>query len=165
MQFASSAVPTVCRYDGYDPTTLPLRQQGRQTVGYRFVLGLVSLSAAERYNLRTAALQTSSASPTRQTYADGRTFVAPDTAGLQAAAALLTADEDGTDLDPRLRGAQHRARARAAYPGAMPVYAVVPTEGLEPRRATKLAKLLCYASGAGQVPGRANGQLPPATCR
>ena len=37
---------TVCRYDGYDPTTLPLRQQGRQTVGYRFVLGLVSLSAA-----------------------------------------------------------------------------------------------------------------------
>ena len=76
MQYASSAVATVCRYDGYDPTTLPLRQQGRQTVGYRFVLGLVSLSAARRYNLRTAALQTTSASVAGQTYAvAGRTFV------------------------------------------------------------------------------------------
>ena len=94
MQYANSSVSTVCRFDGYDLTTLPLRQQGRQTVGYRFVLGVVSLSAARRYNLRTAALQTNSASLSGQTYAvAGRTFVGPDNAGLQAAAKLMTADK------------------------------------------------------------------------
>lgn len=151
LQFASSAVATVCRYDGYDPTTLPLRQQGRQTVGYRFVLGLVSLSAAERYNLRTAALQTG---------AEGDdSFVVPDTTSLQAAAKLLTADEEvhAWTFDYDALGTSAGA---AAYPGAMPVYAVVPTEGLPEEDAEKFSKLLCYASGVGQVPGRANGQLP-----
>lgn len=151
MQFASSAVATVCRYDGYDSTTLPLRQQGRQTVGYRFVLGLVSLSAAERYNLRTAALQTGAG--------DEETFVVPDTDSLQAAAKLLTADDDAHawTLDYEALGTSAGA---AAYPGAMPIYAVVPTEGLPEADVEKFGKLLCYASGPGQVPGRANGQLP-----
>ena len=159
MQFASSAVATVCKYDGYDPTTLPLRQQGRQTVGYRFVLGLVSLSAAERYNLRTAALQTSAAG-------EGSLRGAATRASLQAAAGLLKADEDthawALDYDASARR-QRRVQA-AAYPGAMPIYAVVPTEGLEESEATKFAKLLCYASGTGQTPGPrqrpAPGRLP-----
>lgn len=151
MQFASSAVATVCRYDGYDPTTLPLRQQGRQTVGYRFVLGLVSLSAAERYNLRTAALQTG--------VDGGGTFVAPSTESLQAAAGLLAADDDARawTFDYAALGT---AEGASAYPGAMPIYAVLPTEGIEEAEASKLGKLLCYAAGRGQVPGRANGQLP-----
>src|SRR4051812_42891087 len=155
LQFASSAVATVCRYDGYDATTLPLRQQGRQTVGYRFVLGLVSLSAAERYNLRTADLQTS----------DG-TFAAPDSAGLKAAAGLLKADDEAHvwELDYQAvsaRAARASSAGAAAYPGAMPIYAVVPTSGLEDSDATKFAELLCYAGAQGQVSGRANGQLPP----
>jgi hypothetical protein len=151
MQFASSAVATVCRYDGYDPTTLPLRQQGRQTVGYRFVLGLVSLSAAERYNLRTAALQTGGA--------DAGTFVAPGTASMREAAELLAADDEthAWTLDYEALGTRAGA---AAYPGAMPIYAVVPTVGLPEEEVDKFVKLLCYASGAGQVPGRANGELP-----
>jgi len=161
MQYSNSAVATVCKYDGYDPTTLPLRQQGRQNVGYRFVLGVVSLSAAHRYNLRTAALQTTSASVAGQTYAvAGRTFVGPDTAGLQAAAKLLKADATAGSwsLDyPKLSTPE----GRAAYPGAMPIYAVVPTRGLDESASTRMAKLLCYASGTGQVPGLANGQLPP----
>lgn len=155
MQFASSAAATVCRYDGYDPTTLPLRQQGRQTVGYRFVLGLVSLSAAERYNLRTAALETA-----------GGTFVKPDSPGLKAAAGLLKADDDAHvwGIDYQLLGSASKALAAgagAAYPGAMPIYAVVPTSGLDEADATKFAQLLCYAGDEGQVSGRANGQLPP----
>lgn len=151
MQFASSAVATVCRYDGYDPTTLPLRTQGRQTVGYRFVLGLVSLSAAERYNLRTAALQTGPA--------DDATFVAPGTTSLRAAAKLLSANDEthAWTLDYEALGT---SAGSTAYPGAMPIYAVVPTVDLPEEDATKYSKLLCYASGAGQVPGRANGQLP-----
>jgi hypothetical protein len=161
MQYANSSVSTVCRYDGYEPTTLPLKQQGRQTVGYRFVLGLVSLSAARRYNLRTAALQTSSASVKGQTYAvAGRTFVGPDTAGLQAAAKLLKANKAAATwtLD---YAKLSTPEGRSAYPGAMPVYAVVPTKGLDQKLSTELAKFLCYASGEGQVSGLANGQLPP----
>ncbi len=161
MQFSNSAVATVCRYDGYDPTTLPLKQQGRQSVGYRFVLGVVSLSAARRYNLRTAALQTTAAPETGQTSTTaGRTFVAPDDAGLQAAAGLLKADKSaGTwSLD---YAALATPSGRSAYPGALPVYAVVPTSGLDERSSTRLAKLLCYADDQGQVPGKANGQLPP----
>jgi len=161
MQYANSSVSTVCRFDGYDLTTLPLKQQGRQTVGYRFVLGVVSLSAARRYNLRTAALQTSSASVAGQTYAvAGRTFVGPDNAGLQAAAKLLTADKAAATW--RLDYSKlSTPEGRSAYPGALPVYAVVPTRGLDEKVSTELAKLLCYASSAGQVTGLANGQLPP----
>lgn len=161
LQYANSSVSTVCRYDGYDPTTLPLKQQGRQTVGYRFVLGVVSLSAARRYNLRTAALQTSSASLAGQTYAvAGRTFVGPDDAGLQGAAELMKADKKaGTwSLD---YAKLSTPEGRSAYPGAMPVYALVPTQGLDETTSTRLAKFLCYAGTDGQVSGLANGQLPP----
>jgi hypothetical protein len=162
MQYASSAVQTVCKYDGYDPTTLPLRQQGRQTVGYRFVLGLVSLSAAERYNLHTASLQTTSTVPPARTFdnADGRTFVAPDTGGLRGAAALLEPDATAGlwTLDyPELSTEE----GAAAYPGAMPVYTVVRTEGLEAETAIRMAKFLCYSGDQGQVSGLGNGQLPP----
>jgi hypothetical protein len=161
MQYGSSSVLTVCKFDGYDQTTLPLRQQGRQTVGYRFVLGLVSLSAAERYNVRTASLQTtSSVAPSRKfENADGRTFASPDTGGLRGAAGLLRPDpEDGLwTLD---YGALSTEEGASAYPGAMPIYTVIPTQGLEPDTAKNLAKLLCYSEANGQIPGRANGQLP-----
>lgn len=159
MQFASSAVSTICRFDGYDPTTLPLRTQGRQTVGYRFVLGLVSLSAARRYNLRTAALQTTASDIDGAFAVAGRTFVEPDQAGLKAAAGLLAPDPTGrtwTIDSSQLSG----PAGRGAYPGAAPVYAVVPTRGLDQATATKLAKLLCYSRADGQVSGPSNGQLP-----
>ena len=161
MQFASSSVQTVCKYDGYDATTLALRRQGRQPVGFRFVMGLVSLSAAERYNLRTAALQTTSTvSPSKQfSDTEGRTFVAPDAAGLRAGAALLTPDAETKQWTlnyPAIKTPE----GGAAYPGVMPIYAVVPTEGLEDDTVTKLGKLLCYANSDGQQPGSANGQLP-----
>lgn len=160
MQFANSAVTTVCRYDGYDPTTLPLRAQGRQTLGYRFVIGLVSVSAAERYNLRTAALQTTASDIDGAFTVAGRTFVEPDAPGLRAAAALLAADETaGTWTIDSTRIST--PAGRAAYPGATPVYAVVPTSGLDAATATKLAKLLCYSRTDGQVSGPGNGQLPP----
>jgi len=161
MQFASSTVQTVCKYDGTDPTTLPLRAQGRQLVGFRFVLGLVSLSAAQRYNLRTASLQTTSTAPPSKRFTDaaGRTFVTADDAGLKTAAQLLRPDPEAGlwALDYPALSTESGANA---YPGAMPVYTVVPTEGLEAASATKLAKFLCYAGGAGQVSGPSNGQLP-----
>ncbi|SDD28915.1 hypothetical protein [Nocardioides lianchengensis] len=161
MQYAKSAVATVCRYDGNDPTSLPLRQQGRQDVGYRFVLGLVSVSSASRYNLRTAALQTTSAVKPAQRFTDttGRRFVRADLAGLRAASQLLEADDEaGTwRLD---YGRLSTDDGAAAYPGALPVYAVLPTSGLDDKTATRLAKLLCYSHTRGQRSGAANGRLP-----
>ncbi|WP_418062806.1 hypothetical protein [Pimelobacter simplex] len=161
LQFASSAVATVCRYDGFDHTTLPLRTEGRQAVGHRFVLGLVSLSAARRYNLRTADLQTTSTVAPGATFAnaEGRSFASPDTAGLEAAVALLKPDADAGTwvLDPT---GLARGDGTKAYPGALPVYAVFPTSGVPSAVAGKLARFLCYAGGAGQQPGPANGALP-----
>lgn len=161
MQYSSSAVQTVCRYDGTDPTLLPLRQQGRQPIGYRFVMGLVSVSAAERYNLRTAALQTlSTVSPSKQfTDPVGRFFASPDRVGMKAAAALLEPDavNGQWSLDYEAIATGDGAKA---YPGLMPVYTVVPTEGLDRKTATKLGRLLCYSDREGQEPGLANGELP-----
>jgi hypothetical protein len=161
MQFGSSAVQTVCRFDGSDATQLALKTQGRQPLGFRFVLGLVSLSAAERYNLRLASLQTlSTVSPSTQfTDPAGRFFADPDRTGMKAAAALLEADTDAGQwaLDYEAISTGDGAKA---YPGLMPIYAVVPTEGLEAKTATRLGKLLCYSDKQGQEPGLANGQLP-----
>ena len=162
LQYGRSAVRTVCLYDGSDMTTLPFRLEGAQPVGSRFLLGLVTLSAAERYNLRTASLQTTSSVPVGEQFTDagGRSFVDGDTAGLKAAGELLTpADEDQTwSLDyPALNS----AGGQRAYPGAMPIYALVPTSGLARSTADDLVRLVCYAHDRGQASGRANGQLPP----
>lgn len=161
MQFASSVSSTVCRFDGYDQTTLPLRAQGRQAVGYRFVLGLVSVSAARRYNLRTAALQTATSVPPGRTFdnADGRRFVAADVAGMREAATLLEPDDaSGTWVLDHARLSTDEAAH--AYPGTMPVYAVVPTVELPKGTARKMQELICYAAGPGQRSGTGNGMLP-----
>ncbi len=161
MQFASSAVQTVCKYDGTDPTLLALKTQGRQPLGYRFVLGLVSLSSADRYHLRVASLQTLStiAPSTQFSTPEGRFFADPDRTGLKAAAALLKGDDAAGQwtLDYPAIATGDGAKA---YPGTMPIYTAVPTEGLEEKTAVKLGRLLCYAQKDGQDPGLANGQLP-----
>jgi hypothetical protein len=148
LQYAVSGARTRCNADDAgDLSQLALKQQGRQQVGHRFVLGIVPLSAVHRYSLRAARLETA---------AD--TFVAPDDAGLDAAAALLRPDETAADWE--LAYDDLATTGKAAYPGAMPVYADVPTSGLPAAPARRLQKLLCYAMTDGQARGSANGQLP-----
>ena len=55
---------------------------GRQTVGYRFMIGITPLADDQRYELQAASLQTS-----------GNSFVAPNNASLRAATDLLKPDE------------------------------------------------------------------------
>ncbi|MFI5428660.1 hypothetical protein [Aeromicrobium sp. UC242_57] len=119
----------------------------------------MTLSSAERYNLRTAALQTTSNVPaaTQFTNADGRTFTAGDASSLKAAAEVLKPDGKQWNLDYK---ALSTARGAKAYPGALPVYATVPTSGLEQPVADKLTRFLCYSVDRGQRPGQANGQPP-----
>lgn len=164
LQYASSAVLTACNYQTDDPVnSLALKKIGRQSIGKRFVLGLVTLSAAKRYNLRTASLQTSSTVPAteRFTSAVGRTFVRASTASLRAAVPGLRADPDthvwGFDYATLKTSA-----GKGAYPGIVTTYLAVPTKGLEAPVAQDLAKLLCYAvdDKRGIKQGAANGRLP-----
>lgn len=162
MQFGISSVRTGCAFDGQDAAALALRQEGAQPVGSRFVLGLATLSAAERYNLRTASLQTRSIVPPATPFenAKGRTFVTGDRTSLREAAAALRPDPAGTQWNVDYDALETVDGSRA-YPGALPVYATVPTEGLDKDESAKLATFLCYSLDRGQVRGLANGQLPP----
>jgi hypothetical protein len=120
----------------------------QQEVGYRFEIGITTLADAERYQLQTASLQTTPA-----------TFVAPDTTSLEATAALLRQDAtSGTWPIPYAEFDQ--SAGAAAYPGAMVVYAAIPTEGLPSTDAADYAALLRFAVTTGQTPGSGVGQLP-----
>jgi hypothetical protein len=150
MQFDVANSTTDCSQ--IDGTTLgeKLVALGRQTVGYRFLIGITPLADDNRYQLRAAALQTTAGH-----------FVAPTDASLRAAAALLSPDKAaGTWVVPYAT-LRSDARAAAAYPGTMVVYAAVPTTGLTAQSAGDYAQLLRFAAGAGQQPGYGVGQLPP----
>ena len=134
---------------------------GRQTVGFRFMIGVTALADAARYQLNTASLLTNVAAdaPTAFTSPSGRTFVAPDSASILAAAHLLQPDvKSGTWPIPytALRG----NGGVGAYPGTMVVYAAVATKGLSKSDASDYSRLLGYLATTGQEPGSGNGQLP-----
>jgi hypothetical protein len=151
MQFSVAQSTTVCSQ--IDGTTLgeKLVPLGRQTVGFRFMLGIVPLADADRYQLRSAALQTT----------NGDTFVTPSDASMRAATALLKPDKKtGTWPVPYEKMATTKAGAKA-YPGTMVVYAALPTTGLPKTDAADYATLLRYIATKGQTPGLGVGHLPP----
>ncbi|MCX6397254.1 MAG: hypothetical protein NTV23_12255 [Propionibacteriales bacterium] len=161
IQYALSAVNFACEAgDRGDISRLGLKKLGRQLVGSRMVLGLSTLSAAARYNLRLASLQTTSTVPAGERFDDGagRSFVYPDPAGLRNAAKYIKPDDAGAwTFD---YSALRSGGGATAYPGLVPVFADVPTEGVEPEAAGKLSRFLCYAATTGQEAGSANGELP-----
>jgi hypothetical protein len=136
---------------------------GRQTIGFRFMLGVTSLAQVSRYGLNAASLQTQVAAgtPAAFTSPSGRTFVAPSDASLQAAAKLLTPDATTQTWPIPYEVMRTKPEGTGAYPGAMLVYAQVPTKGLPPGEASQYGQLLKFAAGDGQVPGTTVGQLPP----
>jgi hypothetical protein len=152
MQYSISNVNTACpNGDPRDVSSLRLQIQGRQQPGFRFVLGVVPLSSIGRYGLTSAALKTGSdASPA---------YVSGDDGGLRAAAKLFKADPTAktwaVDYD-----ALRTTAGKSAYPGTIPVFADVPTTGLDKGTAARMAQFLRFAAGPGQVRGLANGQLP-----
>ncbi|MCY7396851.1 MAG: hypothetical protein LH468_12020 [Nocardioides sp.] len=118
----------------------------RQSYGARFVLGLVSLGDAERFGLRTAALET-----------DKGKYVAPSTSSLAAGVKLTTQDKK---LEPfALDQADVRTSGRA-YPGTMIVYTAAKLSGLLPEDATKVAQFMRVSTTEGQQAGSGNGELP-----
>jgi hypothetical protein len=134
---------------------------GRQPSGDRFMLSLVSLADAARFNLPLASLRTSSSVlPTAKfTSTAGQTFVAPTMASLAAAVSNLKPDtRTGTwPLNYKSLGGRNHAKA---YPGTMVMYATVPTRGVPRNEAADYARYIQYVSGPGQVRGAKPGQLP-----
>jgi hypothetical protein len=151
MQFSIAASTTACSQIDGTTTGEKLVPLGRQTAGFRFMIGISSLADADRYQLRSASLQTTNA----------KTFVAADSASMKAATALLKPDTTtGTWPVPYKRLVTSKA-GRHAYPGTMVVYASVPTSGLPAGDAKDYARLLSFVASKGQTPGQGVGELPP----
>ena len=164
MQFASSTSQVSCSEAVPGSTVgLKLVGGGRQSPGFRFVIGVTSLGDASRYDLDTASLQTRASTPTLGTkFVDGsgRIFADADPAGLRAAAKQLTADDGTGTWQLPLKRILTDGSADAAYPGAMVVYAAIPTRGLPATDAKAYAELISWMSTTGQTPGITNGTLP-----
>jgi hypothetical protein len=118
----------------------------RQAFGARFMLGIVSLGDAERYGLRSAALQTSS----------GR-YVAPGDRSL--AAAVKLAKQRGK-YEPFVLDQDDVRRSGSAYPGTMIVYTAARLQNLGKDDAAKVAQFIRVSTTEGQRSGSGNGRLP-----
>ena len=148
MQFHDANSTTTCTPDAPGVPN-SLSGAGAQSTGDYFQLGITPLADDARYDLQTAELQTTPG-----------TFVAPSNASLEATTDLLQPDPT-TGTWPIPYDQFETAPGAAAYPGALVVYAAIPTEGLPAADATDYADLLTFAAGPGQTPGGGVGQLPP----
>ncbi|MGX7678001.1 hypothetical protein ACSMXN_03795 [Jatrophihabitans sp. DSM 45814] len=165
VQFGIANSQVACNVPNGLPDTAANRSVGalgREETGSRFVLGLVSLADARRYQLDTAALQTQKA-PGADDFTDlsDRSFVQPTTGALRAAALMLTPDESQkTWIVPYDRMRTDPA-GKNAYPGIMLLSTDVPTKYLDADDANRYARFLNYVAGPGQTAGLANGDLAP----
>ena len=165
MQFAIAQTQTTCVLPSPIPGSLAgakMVASGRESAGNRTMFGVVSLGDAQRDGLSLASLETtSSVSPAKQiTDGSGRTFVAPGDASLRAAGKSLVPDrKTGTWTVPYSSLRTSSADA-GAYPGTMPVYAAIPTEGLNRTDAKDFGEFLTFAAGEGQRSGSKAGDLP-----
>jgi hypothetical protein len=161
MQYAIAPSLIACNNNPQTPEYTAL---GPETLGTRFLIGLVSLPAAEVLDLDTASLQTF-ASPEKETnnstqFASGRVFQPPTGATLQAAATLMQPDPQLGSWVLPYSDYPSKAVAKGTYPGTMLLSADVPTRGLPPADATNYGKYLTFAATTGQTPGFDVGQLP-----
>lgn len=139
-------VQTRCDFD-QSTQLYKLGRIDRQNFGSRFLLGVVSLGDADRYGLRTAALQTKPGD-----------YVAPSTSSLSAAVKLMK--QRNGDLSPFVLDQGDVKKSASAYPGTMVVYTAAKTADASKADAAKVAQFIRISSTEGQQPGSGNGQLP-----
>jgi hypothetical protein len=144
------------------PGSRRLAAEGREQPGQRFLLGVVALGDAQRYQLHSAELQTQQTTSATAKFADatGRSFVGPTNDSLDAAAKLLQPDPKLNTWTLPYNTLRSTAAGKQAYPGTLLLSTDVPTKGLTSVDAANYAKLLSYAAGPGQVVGDGNGLLP-----
>jgi len=136
---------------------------GRQVVGRRFQLGVVSYADAQRGQLKLASLQTQSGAPKDVQFdtAAGRSFVPPTEQSIAAAVGMLRPDVKLGTWPIPYAAMRSQAAGKAAYPGVLLASADIPVKGLTRDEATRLSKFLTFAATLGQTPGFGNGQAPP----
>jgi hypothetical protein len=118
----------------------------RQSYGSRFMLGLLSLGDADRYGLRSAALETKPG-----------TFVAPTSRSLASAVRIAKQDEK---YGPFVIDQAAVRRSADAYPGTMLVYTAAKLQNLAQEDADKVAQFMRVSTTEGQREGNGNGELP-----
>lgn len=121
----------------------------QQIIGNRALLALTSTAQAAEYLLPTAQLQVHDVNGTRL-------WAGPTTTSMTAALAYTVEDQATGVLSldfPHL--------SSNSYPGTMPVYAAIPTAGLDKGTAGDYAQFLRFAATTGQTPGTGVGDLPP----
>ena len=143
--------------------TQKLTAVGREDAGDRFLLGLVALGDAKRYELSSAQLETQSTATGSSEFVDdsGRSFVGPTDDALRAAAHLMQPDDAKQTWTLNYNTLRTADAGAAAYPGTMLMSIDVPTEGLDKPDAQRYGDLLRFVAGPGQSPGLEVGQLPP----
>ena len=167
IEFGLPNSTTVCVPPSTDAGVPQLTTDSRGTPGFRFGLGLVSLSEAHLYGLDTAQLETqSTAGPaTKFTSSDASdpskfTFIAPNPTTVRAAADMLDADPTAGTWTMNYTKLRTTTAGANAYPGTMLVSMSVPTFGLPATDAKGYSQLLKFAAGNGQISGTGLGQLP-----
>jgi hypothetical protein len=167
IEFGLPNSTTVCVPPATNNGVPQLTTDSRGTPGFRFGLGLVSLSEAHLYGLDTAALETQSSTgpATKFTSSDASdpskfTFIAPTPTTVRTAADMLDADPAAGTWTMNYTKLRTTPAGANAYPGTMLVSMSVPTFGLAATDATGYSQLLKFAGGNGQIPGTSFGQLP-----
>lgn len=125
-------------------------KQDQQIIGIRNLIAITSVAQANTYVMPTAQLQV------HQLANGQRLFAAPTSDAMAAALGYTVQDKDTGVLSldfPHL--------SANAYPGTMPIYAAIPTAGLDKATATAYAQFLTFAATDGQTPGTGVGNLPP----
>lgn len=161
LQYSLAVSDVVCNFN-QGGNFYNLQTVGPETLGDRFMIGVVSLPAADELGLNAASLQTNVAPDALAKFSDpsGRTFIAPSAQSLQAAATLFQPDTTLGSWQLPYNELSSSSTARGAYPGTMLMSLDVPTQGLPATDAKNLAAYMTFAVTDGQTPGTGVGQLP-----
>ncbi|GAA2525080.1 hypothetical protein [Rarobacter incanus] len=119
---------------------------GAQLPGQRFEIGITTLTAAERFGLRTAKIVNASGAA-----------ISPTATSINAAIDDFTASSDESSV----RVFSPQTKDSGAYPLAAVSYAAVNVCKSTAAERKAYAGFLTYAAGSGQITGHAKGQLPP----
>jgi hypothetical protein len=162
MEFDISESQTNCNSSG-GAEFASLGSVGREFPGETFIFGITSLADAEQFGLPMASLETQGGSTSDATFSSdaGRTFVAPSTASLKAAVAMMEPDNKAGSWTVPYAKMRTAKAGKAAYPGTMLISTDVPTHGLTKLLAKDYGEFLDFAAGPGQHPGLSVGDLPP----
>jgi hypothetical protein len=145
----SPAAP-VCDSNSASPTAGTFVKQDRQVIGTRNLLAITSVAQANTYVMPMAQLQV------HKLAGGQRLFAGPTTDSMAAALGYTVQDKDTGVLS-----LDYAHLSPNSYPGTVPVYAAIPTAGLDKATAQAYATFLRFAVTDGQTPGTNVGNLPP----